>query len=335
MKVLTRHIIVSLIFFLILGVTRGQEYKLREIPIDNNGESHNARNKLYTDNNEVLWYGTYNGIVKDLETNSILSTFLDKNEKLLSTYCDVLFIDSKHRIWAVTDIGVFISDSLNDSFGRVHFKKVLEAENVLLSSLIEDCNGNIWAGTNNDCILKIDPSLKVKKYKTPKSNREINSDYFNRSFSYVEKVIDCSKIVYRLGRKLYLLEEENSELKADFTPTLNYTTSNYLHPEWPFNGGDGILITENGKLFPKSENTVYKFDREIFETHFIKDLDIQVTNLPFQEMIPIYKSNNTYLKNHADLIAIDQSGKKLGFYKLQERNGETHLVQAHEISFPY
>lgn len=322
-------------WFLAFHFLGAQEYKIREISINNNGESHKIRNKIYVDEDEVLWYSTYNGIVKDFETNSMLSTFLDKDEKILSTYLDVIFIDSKHRIWIVSDIGVFISNSLDDSFDRVHFKKILEEEKVSLGSLIEDCEGNIWAGTYNDCVLKIDPSLKVKKYKTPKADRDLNPGYFQRSFSFVEKVIDCDKILFRLGRKLYLLEDGNSVLNADFTASINYSKSSYLYPEWSFNGGDGILITENGELFPKSENTSYRFEGEIFDTRSMEDLGIQVTNLPFQEMIPIYKSSNPYLKNHADLIAIDESGKKLGFYKLQQKNGEDHLTKAHEISFPY
>ncbi len=322
------------LWFLAFNLLGAQDYKIREILINNNGESHKIRNKIYIDEDGILWYSTFNGIVKEFETNSILSTFLDKDEKILSTYLDVIFIDSKHRIWVVADIGVFISDSLDDSFDRVHFKKILEEENVSLGSLIEDCDGNIWAGTYNDYILKIDPSLGVTKYKTPKADRDLNPGYFQRSFSFVEKVIDCNKILFRLGRKLYLLEDGNSVLHADFTTSLNYAASSY-YPEWSFNGGDGILITDNGELFPKSENTSYKFEGEIFETHFMEDLGIQVTNLPFREMIPIYKSNNPYLKNHADLIAIDHSGKKLGFYKLLKRNGEDHLIKAHEISFPY
>ncbi len=324
-----------LIFFLTFGFLHAQEYQMRDIPINQNDETHKIRNKIYIDDDEVLWYSTYNGIVKDFETNSILSTFLDKDEEILPTYLDVIFIDSKQRIWIVAGIGVFISDSLDDSFDKVRFRKILENENVSLGSLIEDCDGNIWAGTYNDVILKIDSSLKVTKYDTPKINREINTDYFQRNFSFVERIIDCNKILYRLGRKLYLLEDGKSTLKADHTPSLNYTSSNYLYPEWSFNGGDGLLITENGKLFPQSQNTTYSFGGAVFETHFIEDLDIQVTNLPFREMIPVYKSDTPYLKNHADLIAIDQSGKKLQFYKLQKMNGKIHMVKAHEIAFPY
>ncbi|WP_425237688.1 histidine kinase [Ulvibacterium sp.] len=322
-------------WFLAFHFLEAQDYKIREIPINNNGESHKIRNKIYIDEDGILWYSTFNGIVKEFETNSVLSTFLDKDEKILSTYLDVIFMDSKHRIWIVSDIGVFISDSLDDSFDRVHFKRILDEEKVSLGSLIEDCNGNIWAGTYNDRILKIDPSLRVTKYKTPKADRNLNPGYFQRSFSFVEKVIDCDKILFRLGRKLYLLEEGNSTLYTDLTTSLNYTKSSYLYPEWSFNGGDGLLITDNGALFPESKDTDYQFEGEIFETQYVEDLGIQVTNLPFQEMIPIYKSNTPYLKNHADLIAIDGSGKKLGFYKLQQRNGQDHLTKAHEISFPY
>ncbi|WP_422079448.1 histidine kinase [Ulvibacterium sp.] len=323
------------LWFLVCSFLGAQEYKIREIRINNNGESHKIRNELYIDDDGILWYSTFNGIVKEFETNSVLSTFLDKDEKILSTYLDVIFMDSKNRIWIVSDIGVFLSDSLDDSYDRVHFKKILEEENVSLGSLIEDCDGNVWAGTYNDCILKIDPSLRVTKYKTPKADRNLNPGYFQRSFSFVEKIVDCNKILFRLGRKLYLLEEGNSTLHADLTASLNYTKSSYLYPEWSFNGGDGLLITDNGELFPESKDTSYRFEGEIFETRYIEGLGIQVTNLPFQEMIPIYRSTSPYLKNHADLIAIDGSGKKLGFYKLQQRNGEDHLTKAHEISFPY
>ena len=101
---------------------------------------------------------------------------------------------------------------------------------------------------------------------------------------------------FRQGRKLFFFEEGKTSLVKDLTPTLNYEKGIYLYPEWQHNGGDGLLITNNGDILPKSMKTHYTYGGETFKTHYIKDWDIQVLNLPFQEMIPISEKPEPHIK---------------------------------------
>ncbi|WP_133067285.1 histidine kinase [Flagellimonas pacifica] len=336
MKTPYGHIILF-IFFLILGVAQAQDYTIRDIKINPNGESHKDINVMQVDHNGFLWYSTYNGVVKDFETHSVLSTFMDENGDNPPKIAFTVFIDNQQRMWVSTQTGVFVSDkSLDDSFNRIKFKPFSRGENLSGNSYIEDCDGNIWIVGADNVILKVDSSFAVEKYQIEalKPTYAV-SDYYKREFLFFEKIIDCDKILCRQGRKLFILEKGEISLIADYTSTKKYETMGYFHPEWTFNGGDGILISPNGELLPKSKEIQYTYKGKVFESYFIKDLDIQVLNLPFQEMIPITEDGNPILKDYADFIGIDGLGKNVSLYKMMETNGNYMLRKTYEIPFPF
>ncbi len=315
-----------------------QEYTIRDIEINANGESHKYKNYLQMDDDGFLWYSTYNGIVKDFETHSVLSTFLDENADNLPKLIYGFFIDSKQRVWVSAITGIFVStETLDVSFNHIEFKLFLKGRELQANSFIEDCNGNLWivaGGPVNNIILKVDPSFEVTEYQIPGIEpRDVYATYFLRNFLHFERRIGCDKFLIRQGRKLFVLDKGKTALMADFTATLNYEESPYNHPEWPRNGGDGLLITDNGDLLPESIETQYAYKGAIYKTHFIKDLDVQVLNLPFQEMILI-SDDNPLLKSYADLIGIDDFGKTLKLFKMVEINGSLHLKKVYEIPFP-
>lgn len=338
---LTKQLTFTIVFiwFLVLTVARGQQYTIRNIKINPNGESHNHRNFLQVDHEGFLWYSTYSGIVKDFGTQNVLSSFVGKNEKLLPKLIHGFFIDSRQRVWISADTGIFVSNEvLENSFNRIEFSPILQGPELQANSFIEGCDGNMWiiaANRSDNLILKVDSSFSITEYGVPEIEPRYTEDrYFQRNYLYFERIIDCNKILIRQGRKLFIFEEGKTSLITDLTDTVNYEKRRYLYPEWQWNGGDGLLITDNGDILPKSLQTVYIYNGEIFKTHFIKDWDIQVLNLPFQEMIPICKDRNPILKNYADVIGIDDFGKKVLLFKMIEVNGNFHLKKVLEIPFP-
>ncbi|WP_411032328.1 histidine kinase [Spongiimicrobium sp. 3-5] len=324
----------SLIFSTLLYA---QEYTIRDIEINANGESHKDINVMQVDHDGFLWYSTNNGVVKDFETHSVLSTFLDEKGDNPPKIAFTIFIDSQQRMWVSTQTGIFVSDTgLDDSFNHVKFKPILRGENLSGNSYIEDCHGNLWIVGADNVILKVDPSYVVEEYRIEALKPTYAlSDYYKREFLFFEKMIDCDKILCRQGRKLFILEKGEISLIADYTSTKDYEMMGYFHPEWTFNGGDGILITPNGELLPKSKETQFTYGGKVFESYFIEDLNLQVLNLPFQEMIPITKDSNPILKDYADLIGIDGLGKKLALYKMVEIEGKFNLKKTYEIPFPF
>ncbi len=333
-----RHIILFS-FFLILGVARAQDYTIRDIKINPNGESHKYKNFMQMDDDGFLWYSTFNGFVKDFGSYNVISPFIDKNTDNLPKLIHDFFIDSKRRVWVSGTTGIFVSsETLDVSSNRIEFKLFLKGLELQANSFIEDCDGNLWiaAGARVDnIILKVDSSLVVTEYKVPGIEPRYADDaYFLRNFLQFERMIDCDKFLIRQGRKLFVLDKGKATLIADFTSTLNYFHGGYLHPEWQHNGGDGLLITDNGDFLSESIETQYSYEGSIFKTHFIKDLDIQVLSLPIQEMILIKEEDNPVLKNHADLIGIEDLGKKLSLFKMMEMNGSLHLKKTYEIPFP-
>ncbi|TGV04471.1 sensor histidine kinase [Flavivirga rizhaonensis] len=326
------------IYYLIFSTLfYGQEYTIRDISINTNGETPKIRNKMGIDHHGFLWYSTNNGLIKDFETHAILSSFLEKNKKNPPKIIHVIFFDSWSRVWVCTDTGVFVSnESLDKSFDKINFKQLLKGEEFSVNNFIEDCNGNVWMATVDNQILKADRSFSIEKYQIPEiAPKYIDTAYFMRNFLIFESVIDCNKILSRQGRKLFILENGKINLIADFTATINYKKQEYFNPEWEFNGGDGLLITNDGAIFPKSKETHYTYKGDVYGVNFIKDLDIQIINLPLQEMITITKDKNPILKSYADLIGIDDFGKKLCFYKMEEINKSFHLKKTHEIPFSY
>ncbi len=339
-KIITYSIILNALVF---NVLNAQDYTIRDIAINSNGESHKYRNFMQVDNDGFLWYSTHNGLVKDFGAYNVLSTFVDENSDNLHKYIGGFFIDSKQRIWISTVTGLFMSSKdLGDSFNRLEFKPILMGRELQPNSFIEDCHGNLWivAGgpVNNNIILKVDPSLKVTEYQIPGIGpRDVYAAYFLRNYLHFERRIGCDTFLVRQGRKLFVLDKGKTTPIADFTATLSYDDSVYYYPgwEWQYNGGDGLLITDNGDILPESLETRYTYEGEVFETHFIKDLDIQVLNLPLQEMMPITQDSNPILKNHADLIGIDDRGKTLVLFKMMELDGEFHLKKTYDIPFPF
>ncbi len=329
-----KYSIISYAF--IFSMLNAQDYTVRSIAINSNGESHKDRNVIQVDGDGFLWYSTYNGIVKDFETHSVLSSLADENGKNPPKIIFAIFMDSKERIWVSATTGIFVSEEgLHTSFNRIKFKPFLKGEDLSGNSFIEDCDGNIWIVGSDNLVLKVDSSFAVETYQIPEIKPKYAlTDYYKREFLFFEKMIGCDKILSRQGRKLFVLEKGRATLIADFTPSKNYEKTEYLNPEWTFNGGDGLLISPNGELLPKSTDGHYTYEGEIFKTYFIEDLDIQVLNLPLQEMIPISAKDNPILTKYADLIGIDDFGKKLTLYKMMEIKGDLHLKKTTEIPFP-
>ncbi len=290
---------------------------------------------MLVDDDGFLWYSTYNGMVKDFETHNTFSSLLDKNAKNLPKYVFGVYIDSKQRIWVSAETGIFVSDK---SSNRLEFKPFLLGPELQANSFMEDCDGNIWiiaADQADNIILKVDPFLKVTEYQIELIEpRYVEDIYYKRNYLSFEKRIGCDTFLVRQGRELFILEKEKVTPIADFTAAIRYKQEFYLHPEFPYNGGDGLVLTGNGDILPESMETEYTFEGKVFETYFIEDLDLQLLNVPFQEMIPITEDGNPTLKNHADLITIDGPGKTLMLFKMVDTNGSLHLKKTYEIPFP-
>ncbi|WP_422082467.1 histidine kinase [Ulvibacterium sp.] len=325
---------------IVLNTLCAQDYTIRDVEMNPNGKSHKYRNFLQVDHDGFLWYSTNNAVVKDFETHSVLSSFEANNVNDLVQDIYGIFFDSKKRMWVSADTGLFVSsESLDNGSNRIEFKPFLMGRELQPNSFMEDCNGNLWMVASNptdNIILKVNHSLKVTEYQIEGIEpRYTNDRYFLRNFLYFERRIGCDTFLVRQGRKFYVFDTGTTTLIADYTSSIKYSWADYIYPEWPLNGGDGLVLTDNGDILPESIETQYIFEGKAFETYFIEELGLQLINVPFQEMIPISEDNNPVLKNHADLIGIDGPGKTLLLFKMVETNGSFHLKKTYDISFPF
>ncbi|MDR7128623.1 ligand-binding sensor domain-containing protein/DNA-binding response OmpR family regulator/nitrogen-specific signal transduction histidine kinase [Algoriphagus sp. 4150] len=77
-----------------------------------------------------------------------------------------ILIDSRDRVWLGTPHGMFVSVQED------RFRKVEELKNYFVYNILEDHNGNIWAGTYNDGLIRLNPdSFEISQY-TPDPAKE-------------------------------------------------------------------------------------------------------------------------------------------------------------------
>jgi len=114
------------------------------------GMSSNFILSLYSKNSHLVYLSTSSGLdVLNTATNSISSYFKDQTQlnKLSDLIIYNTIIDSRNQIWIATDNGINIYNPEKNEFSYLNKINGLPSDQVV--SLIEDNDGNIWAGTRN------------------------------------------------------------------------------------------------------------------------------------------------------------------------------------------
>jgi ligand-binding sensor domain-containing protein/signal transduction histidine kinase/DNA-binding response OmpR family regulator len=125
---------------------------------------------IMEDYTKGLWIGTYkNGMYQiDLEKGFIKKHIIkedsDDNQPKITT----LFQDSKQRIWAGTDAGLYLLNPQKESFEKVNHKSKGQGaiSNVYIMNISEDLKGNIWIGTTGGFNLLDSDTDIFKSYHT-------------------------------------------------------------------------------------------------------------------------------------------------------------------------
>ena len=158
---------------------------------------------VYTKDSSLIYLSTSLGIdLLDTKTNSITPLF--KNNKLqnklteLITYYTV--VDKRNQVWIATDNGINIYNPKDNTLNYINKSNGLSSDQVV--SLVEDNNGNIWAGTRNGlaCIYcTVNATTKKYEYNVVSfdENDGLISSIFNQNAIYKNKqgkiFIGCTK----------------------------------------------------------------------------------------------------------------------------------------------
>lgn len=114
------------------------------------GSSANFVLSLYSKTPESIYLSTAMGIyLLNAKTSTISPVF--KDQKLINKLSDLIIInalvDKRNQLWIATDNGINIYNAERDTIQHINKTNGLPSEQVV--SLIEDNDGNVWAGTRN------------------------------------------------------------------------------------------------------------------------------------------------------------------------------------------
>ncbi len=128
-------------------------------PERNTFTHHNANNSklqtnyilsTYTDSLKNIYFSTDNGLYYiNRDNKDILPYFTEQSQldSLTTTAINYLTTDSRGLLWIATEKGINIYNPATKRFQYITTNNGLPTDEVV--SLIEDNDGNIWAGTRN------------------------------------------------------------------------------------------------------------------------------------------------------------------------------------------
>jgi len=105
---------------------------------------------MYTKDSSLIYICSSGGIdILNVSTNTITPVFKYKNQisKLSDLVVYNTLIDSRNQLWIATDNGINVYNRAQNTISYINKTSGLPSDQIV--SLVEDNNGNIWAGTRN------------------------------------------------------------------------------------------------------------------------------------------------------------------------------------------
>ncbi len=167
------------------------------------GLSSNVILSMFSKSANIIYLSTTNGIdILNTSSNNIMPLFRSNSQlnKLSDLVIYNTLVDSRNLIWIATDNGINIYNPKQHVINYIDQSGGLPSEQVV--SLIEDKNGNIWAGTRNGlaCInTKFNKTTKNYSYSVVSfdENDGLLGSIFNQNAIYKDKdgkiFIGCTK----------------------------------------------------------------------------------------------------------------------------------------------
>ncbi|MFO7672538.1 MAG: two-component regulator propeller domain-containing protein [Lutibacter sp.] len=182
------------------------------------GLSHNYVTSIVSDDLNIKWIGTENGITK---FNGYDFEYIKPGKgykELLNENIEVLFKDKNNNIWIGTKSGgIFYLDIKNNTIKNFNHLIDLNNEgNLRITAISQDNNGNIWIGTWGNGIFVIDYINKklLKKYESITPVYCITKDFNDYMWFAVNrklhKYVPAENKIYE-----YLFDEYISDIISD------------------------------------------------------------------------------------------------------------------------
>lgn len=154
---------------------------------------------LYSKDSTLVYLSTTSGIsVLNTNTNSITSLFRDRTQmnKLSDLIIYNTLVDSRNQLWIATDNGINVYNPKFKTISYININNGLPTDQVV--SLVEDNNGNIWAGTRNGlaCI--------YCKTNTASNKYEYNVVSFDENDGLPSSILNQNAVYKNKQGKIYI-----------------------------------------------------------------------------------------------------------------------------------
>lgn len=182
------------------------------------GLSHNYASSIVSDDLNIKWIGTENGITK---FNGYDFDYIKPSEafpELLNENIEVLFVDKEYNLWIGTKSGgLSYLDIKNNQIQ--HFNYLIDLANegdLRITSLSQDNQGNIWIGTWNDGVFIIDykNNKLIKHLKVFQQVYSIEKDFNGIMWICQNKKISSYNDAYEII-KTFDLNEQVTDILSD------------------------------------------------------------------------------------------------------------------------
>lgn len=156
------------------GLIRYDGYKFKKFTIQSKepeGQGDQWINALVSAGNGDLWIGTRQGGLSYYHAKTGLFDLyvhdeLDTNS-LNGNHVNVLFLDRLNRLWVGTTAGLDMLDNHTGVFKHfsIGLAEEADSENMTITGLSDDSDGNLWIGTGTEGLFKLNPkTMDVTQY---------------------------------------------------------------------------------------------------------------------------------------------------------------------------
>lgn len=247
--------IITLCFFLLINFSLNAQnvrIKFEHISLKN-GLSQSSIYDILQDDRGFMWFATEDGLNKyDGYTIKIYRNNRNNNTSISDNFINVLFEDSKKRLWIGTRSGSLNRyNKLKDQFIRVVIKK--EKKTPSIQSICEDTNNFLWIGTNLGLFRLNTENNKTKFFPLPKEySKQMSIDYINQLVFDNQKnklwiATHNGLLTFNIkSQKFHLYTKKNSELTDNKIKAINIDSKNDL---WVGTGNGLNLFNKKNKKF--------------------------------------------------------------------------------------
>ena len=201
---------IVILFFLVNNLFSQNTFENYQFRLVNKESSKSGIYTIAQDQFGIMWMGTNGAGLYKFDGVNYVSYEQNSNVKnsINSNLIYVTYVDVRNRLWVGTDEGLCLYNRDLNSFESIDIQKKVNKETVIsVKSIIEDNNGNLFLGTFNGGLLKL--NIKTRAVTS------IKLDVPNHSNFLINSLVKDKKGVIYLGTNfgLKVFDQVKNEVK--------------------------------------------------------------------------------------------------------------------------